>query len=337
MKKLSIICLVLIMLVSLTACSQGEEGGAGQDAENYTISIVSGSASGTYYAIMSQMLNHLPKDIPGLVVSGLEGGSVENVRVVNKGRDAQIGFVWSSVFFEGLRGINAFEQDGKQENVQAIMNLYTRGIFYAVASEKSGIKSLAEVEGKRFAPGEIGIGLEYASKAMLANLGISYDSIKAKGGQVIHEKYGQYGSLMKDGLLDIFMLPAAPGIPHSVVLEVMNSMPVTFIPMEGEFIDKFVSEYGGYSKGELAPNVYEGQTEPVPGVIYYNTIIVNKDMPEDLVYKITKSCHENTDLWLKVVPDAERPFEDSQLLEGIDPATLHPGAARYWKEVGLLK
>lgn len=338
---LFVVVVILAMVVSLVGCSSAPKETTGEKTapaetpkkvEYPAITILGGPQGGGFYATMVQMLDHLPKDIDGLTVSGTEGASAENVALVNKGRDAQVGVGWASECGDGWGARNYFIEMGPQDNVQVMLN-FMQGEMYLIATKASGIKTLADVKDKKFGPGNPGSGAEKVSRTLLNNLDITYDSIKAAGGQVIHEGFGQYGALMRDGLLDAFIIPSTAGVAFGPVLEAQTYVDLSILPLEGDYVDKFLAENEGFGEGVLKANTYKDQTEEVNVINYYCWWFVNKDLPEELVYEITKSCYNNLESWYTNVPNTKDMADKNMLLFGIPRSKMHPGALRFWEEI----
>ncbi|MGI6703906.1 MAG: TAXI family TRAP transporter solute-binding subunit [Clostridia bacterium] len=339
--KLVFVLLTLVLV--LAGCSQSsstsEQGTGEQKPELDSIIITSGPQGGTFYSVMAAMCEHLPRDIEGLTVTGIEGAAQENLRTVNRG-ETHLGTFWSNEFIDAIRGQGTFENE-KLEKLRAVCRLST-GMQYILVRADSDIYTiddLAKAKGLKFSPGEVGSGLESSFRAIFNGAGYSYEDILNNGGEIIYEQYGRFAEMMGDGHLDAFFLGAPYNSPHKSALQIETSIPLRVIPIEGPWVETLCEEIPSFQPGTLKAGVYKGQDQPVPVIEYYTMVGTNIDVPEDLVYEIAKSIYNNIDKWIELAPQLEEFFSGGpeEFAKGFPADSLHPGAAKFWKEVGAIE
>ena len=340
---LKLVFVLLVFVLILSGCSKpsttSEEGSEKQKAELDSIIITSGPQGGTFYSVMAAMCEHLPRDIEGLSVTGIEGAATENLRTVNRG-DTHLGTFWSNEFIDAIRGQGNFE-NGKLEKLRAVCRLST-GMQYVLVRADSDlytIDDLAKAKGLKFCPGEVGSGLESSFRTIFNSAGYSYDDIIKNGGEIIYEQYGRFAEMMGDGHLDAFFLGAPYNSPHKSALQIETNIPLRVIPMEGPWLKPLCEKVPSFQPGMLKAGVYKGQDESVPVIEYYTMVGTSIDLPEDLVYNIAKSIYNNIDKWIELAPQLEEFFSGGpeEFVKGFPVDSLHPGAAKFWKEVGAIE
>lgn len=334
--------LLAVVLVSV-GCSQPSKapGGEseGQSAKLDSIIIASGPQGGTFYSVMAAMCEHLPRDIEGLNVTGIEGAAQENLRTVNRG-DTHLGTFWSNEYIDAIRGQGVFENE-KLDNLRAVCKLST-AMQYVLVKANSDIYTmddLAKAKKLKFSPGEVGSGLESSFKAIFKSAGYTYEDIINNGGEIIYEQYGRFAEMMGDGQLDAFFLGAPYNSPHKSALQIETSIPLRVIPIEGPWVEDLCKEIPSFQPGVLKAGAYKGQDKPVPVIEYHTMVGTSIDLPEDLVYEIAKSIYNNIDKWIELSPQLEEFFSagPEEFVKGFPIDSLHPGAAKFWKEIGAIK
>jgi len=206
--------------------------------------------------------------------------------------------------------------------------------MYIVVPAASDIYTLKDLHNKRIQVSTRGSGMEFACRTLLELSGATYDDIRAKGGRILFEAYGSAASNMKDGHIDAFMMIGP--LRHSIVMDLETHIPVRIVPIEGDILKRFLDEAFGFDSATMPAGTYRGQDKDVPILKYYCTMMANANLPDDLVYNITKVSFENLDVLHAVHEPTFSFITPKNALKGINPATLHPGAQKYLKEIGAL-
>ncbi|MCS0496486.1 TAXI family TRAP transporter solute-binding subunit [Ancylobacter sp. GSK1Z-4-2] len=294
--------------------------------------IGTGGTAGTYYPVGGLIANaisgHGDKGVPGLVATAVaSNGSVANVNAIESG-SMESGFSQSDVAFWAYTGTGLYDGKAKVEDLRIIANLYPETI-HLVASKASGIKSVADLKGKRVALDEPGSGTLVDARIVLSAFGLTEKDIKPE-----YLKPGPASDRLRDGALDAFFFVG--GYPTGAISELASSTAIELVPITGPEVDKMLAQYKFFAKDKVPADTYKG-------VAATDTISVNAQwvtsakQPDDLIYNIVKV------LWNKDSRAALDAGHAKGKLITLDNATnglgipLHPGAERFYKEAGVLK
>lgn len=327
MKRRSLLFAMLFatLLLVLAACGgdKKEEGGksGGTDRSKLKYSFMTGGTSGTYYPLGGGIAKVIT-DETGIQVDVLSSnGSANNILDVDAGQ-AEIAFAQTDVAQYAEEGINTF--DGKPtKNVSGVGALYPETI-QIVTMAQSGIQSIEDLKGKKVSVGAPGSGTYINAEQILALHGMSIkDDIQAQ-----HLDFGESAGSIKDGNIDAAFITA--GTPTGAVEELKASAEVYIVPMADDKIDELIAKYPFYAKNVIPAGTY-GLKEDISTVAVMAMMVVSKDLPEDVVYDITKAVFENTD---KIAHDKAKMIDSKTALEGVG-IEIHPGAKKYFDEIGV--
>lgn len=289
------------------------------------INIGTGSTGGTYYpvgAAMAKVWNDSIKDMKANAQS--TGGTAQNLALLNKG-EAEVIFS-DGLYFFAYEGKGSFE--GKaMKNLCGIVPLYAEPIHFLVA-KGSGIKSIKDLKGKRVSVGAVGSGTEITVRTLLKANGIDPD----KDIQAENLGLSDTATAFADKNIDAGLTVGALGIAG--VVEIMTVGTADLIDFEEEAITKLCQELPYYLPFDIPANTYKGQTAPVKSMASWNVLITNDKLDEETAYQMTKALYEKKQDILNV----------SSKLSSMDPENLkyiqvplHPGAEKYYKEIGAIK
>ncbi|MBR3545279.1 MAG: TAXI family TRAP transporter solute-binding subunit [Oscillospiraceae bacterium] len=347
MKRMLALVLSLLMVLSLAACGESKTPAPAAPADNtettdsgkYVSEIrdmifVTGPSTGPWGLAQASIVQAMEGAIDNLSITALEGGSIKNLKAIAAG-DAQLGFTWTSLYGDSLTGQNAFEETGPLEGISTICATQLNNMFIVVNAD-SGVRYLEDLKTTNWNAGDIGGGLEFMIRTLFKYVGFDYDDIKASGGNVTFEPYSTAGELMKDGHIVGFAISA--DLRNATTMDLENSMKVDVVDMTGPAVDEFIEKNVGFSRGIMPSNTYNGQEGDRNIILSYSCLCCASSLSEDLVYEMTKAFYEARE----TVKDASPAFsffcaDPQNVLSGIDVSTLHPGAARYWREIGVLK
>lgn len=327
MKRRSLLFAMLFatLLLVLAACGgdKKEEGGKSGDTDRSKLkySFMTGGTSGTYYPLGGGIAKVIT-DETGIQVDVLSSnGSANNILDVDAGQ-AEIAFAQTDVAQYAEEGINTF--DGKPtKKVSGVGALYPETI-QIVTMAQSGIQSIEDLKGKKVSVGAPGSGTYINAEQILALHGMSIkDDIQAQ-----HLDFGESAGSIKDGNIDAAFITA--GTPTGAVEELKASAEVYIVPMADDKIDELIAKYPFYAKNVIPAGTY-GLKEDISTVAVMAMMVVSKDLPEDVVYDITKAVFENTD---KIAHDKAKMIDSKTALEGVG-IEIHPGAKKYFDEIGV--
>jgi len=293
------------------------------------VRIVSGPAGGSWYPLGAKIAEVIQKNLKGVSTKNTPGGGVGNVRDVNKG-NAEIGWTYGHTAYNGFVGKGAFK--AKNPNVRHLATLYPAGLQTAVPA-KSKIMSYADLKARNVSPGKAKWSGYAAYKMVIGHYGYSVEDVKKGGGTVHHVSYKDSVALMKDGHIDAFT--ALTSVPQASFLALEFSPGVRFLPIEKPILDTIMKSNPGYIRVTIDQSHYKSLKAPVPTLGAVTVLVINKDVPADTAYAITKALWENHGEFVAVKKVWNKVKLNAALLGAATP--VHPGAMKYYAEKGVKK
>ena len=317
-----------MLVVLLAAAMVGLAGGSAPVlAADANISLGTGGMSGTYYPLGVSIAKVWSAAGIGLNVGAeATGGSVENARHI-KSKSMEVGFVESLIAEWAYKGEEMFKGN-KVENIRGLISLYPNTI-QTVVKANSGIKSFADLKGKKVSCGIQGSSSVLNIKIVLEAYGVPFSDIKAQ-----YLSYGPAMELLKDGQVDAVLVDA--GAPNSAIIDISTQHKIKILSIDREKIAKIVKKYPFFSNATVIPKgTYKGVDEDVVTTGSLATLCVAAEMSDDLVYKMTKTLIEKKADIAKGHPKGN----DIGLKTAVNgfSVPLHPGALKYYKEKGAVK
>ncbi|MEF9853467.1 MAG: TAXI family TRAP transporter solute-binding subunit [Hydrogenoanaerobacterium sp.] len=315
MKKIISILLVATLALGLCAC-----GGSAQKA----VKLTTGGESGTYYAFGGVIAQVITDNVDKVkAVANTSGASGENCRLVNKG-EAQLGIVQNDVLSYAYQGINTFAKDGAMTNLATVATLYPEVVQIVVAAD-SGINTIADMKGKAISVGDAGSGVETNAIQTFEAYGMTFNDIDAR-----HLSFKESSQAVQDKQIEGFFCVA--GVPNTAIQELSTTRKIKVISIEPAQADAMIAKYPFYGKVDIKKDVYNTE-EDGHTLAVMATLICSKDADETLIYNITKSLFENKPQLEAHAKGKEVTLEGAVKSISID---IHPGAAKYYKEKGVL-
>ena len=304
-------------------------------------SIGAAGVGGTYFPLAGTIANAISNPpgsracddggscgVPGLVaVAQSSHGSVANVAGIVAGTLSS-GFSQSDVAYWAYSGTGTFEGEEPMRDLRVIAALYPEHV-HLIASRASGIASVRDLKGKRVSLDETDSGTYADTRLILSAFGLSEDDLLVE-----HLKIGPAADAIREGELDALFFVG--GYPAQTLAELAASTELVLVPISGPEADKMLVESSFFSKDTIPDGVYQG-VSGVDTVAVGAQWITSADQDEDLIYAITKALWNDTTRQLLDVGHAKgRSVTLETALNGI-AIPLHPGAERYYREVGLIK
>ena len=274
------------VLVFSAALLTGCGGNSASSGDKKFLNIGTGGTAGTYYPIGGAIAEVLNKDIPGMNASAQStGASVANINMLRDGA-IDLATVQNDITYYAVSGTEMF--DGKKvEGLQGIASLYPETCQF-VTLQSSGIKSLAELKGKRVAVGAAGSGVEANARQILEAYGVTYDDIDEQ-----FLSFAEGASALKDGNVDVAILTA--GYPTASVQDIASQNPVRLLPVDEEIANALIKKYPFYTKTVIPAGTYAGFDEAVPGVSVMAMLVAGPSVDVGLGYDITKAIFTHLD------------------------------------------
>ena len=316
------------VVVSL-CCAVALTGSAGCDRSKQRaqfISIATGGTGGVYYPYGGGLAKVLNESLPGIRASAeVTAASVDNLKLIRDGK-ADIAFALADTVADAAAGRSAFKESPVA--VAALAVLYAN-YTHLVTLASSGITTVADLRGKRVSTGSPGSGTEVIAFRVLRAAGLDPAT------DVTHQGLGASESAdsLKDGKIDAFFWSG--GLPTAAVQDLSHSpgISVRLIPT-GDLVSALQRDHGAlYFPLTIPAGAYPGVAVSVPVVGVANVLVVNRSMPEQLAYDITRVLFEKQSELAAIHPEA-RNLSLQTATKG-SPAEFHPGAMRYYGEKGI--
>jgi len=289
------------------------------------INVLTGGTSGVYYPLGVALSEIYAGAIPGSRTQvQATKASVENLNLLQQGK-GEIAFTLGDALALGWEGNTEAGFPGKLEKLRGIAAIYPNYI-QIVASKESGVTSLADLKGKSLSVGAPKSGTELNSRAIFAAAGLKYEDL----GRVEYLPFAESVELIKNRQLDATLQSAGLGVAS--IRDLATALPITIVAVPAEIVDKIGAPY---LKATIPAGTYEGQAEDVATTAVGNFLVTHDGVSEETAYQMTKALFENLDK-MAAAHAAAKAIKLEAALEGM-PIPLHPGAERYYREVGVLK
>ncbi len=330
-----IFCLSSVMGCGPSEKERAEAPGSTADAPDRPpassfVTIGTGGITGVYYptgGAIAKIVNKKRKEYGIRCTVESTGGSVFNVNAIMAG-DLDFGVVQSDRQYQALNGLAEWKEKGKQEDLRAVFSIHPESITLLAATD-AGINEIADLRGKRVNIGNPGSGQRQNAIDALEAVGFDYTKdIIAEG-----IKAAEAPGLLQDGRIDAFFYTV--GHPSGAIKEATaGKRKVRFASITG--IESLLEKYPYYTKAIVPISLYPG-AENKSDIHTFGvkaTFVTSAKVSDHVVYAITKEVFENFDEFKKLHP-AYQVLTKENMLEGLS-APIHPGAMKYYKEVGLM-
>jgi len=300
--------------------------GASIAAPVQIISIATGGTGGTYFIIGSGMAKVIEKYVPNVKVSvESTAATTENVRLI-AAKKVQFAIAMPDGVYFGYHGGREFK-DTKYPNLRSVMAGHTSPMHFMVRSN-SGIKSFADLKGKRVALSAPGSTAVFMAESTLEAYGLTKQDYKP-----LLLTYAEQANALRDGAIDMACIFA--GAPAAAALDLCTTQDITFLNVGPEELKKVLKAHPYCKEFAIKAGTYRGQNVDVKTFATSSILITNADVEPDLVYAVIKAICEHTPELKAVHPQAAE-YDLADASEGV-AIPLHPGAAKYLTEKGVLK
>ena len=304
----------------------GLVSGAAQAQQFFRIG--TGGTAGTYYPVGGMIANAVSQPGKLVVTAQASNGSLANVTGIAGGA-IESGFSQADVASWAFTGKGVFEGKPSVSGLRLIANLYPESV-HIVVRKGSGIKTVADLKGKRVALDEPGSGTLINARTILAAYGIKESDIKPE-----YIKPNQAGDKLKDGALDAFFFTG--GSPAGAIAELASAGGgIELLPIDGPQADAVRKSDGFFSPDVIADGTYKGVAATKTLAVGAQWVTSDK-ADAQAVYDITKALFGPAGQQAMGAGHAKGKFitkENAVIGAGIP---FHPGAERFYKEAGLIK
>jgi len=290
------------------------------------INVLTGGTSGVYYPLGVALANSIGKAIPGAKTTAqATKASVENLNLLQAGR-GEVAFTLGDSLSDAWRGNEEAGFKVPLKKLRGIAAIYPNYI-QIVARADSGIKTLTDLKGKKISVGAPKSGTELNARAILGAAGLTYKDFS----KVEYLSFGESVELMKNRQIDVTLQSAGLGVAS--LKDLATSMEIVVVPIPPDIIRKVNDP--AYIPATIPADTYTGQSTPVATAAVQNYLVTREDLSADTVYAITKALWSSLDQLV----NAHVAAKAISLQHALDamPVPLHPGAEKYYKEVGVIK
>ncbi|MEO7726981.1 MAG: TAXI family TRAP transporter solute-binding subunit [Burkholderiales bacterium] len=289
------------------------------------VTLMTGPQGGVWVPLGGQLKSMWEKAIPGLDVTATPGAGIANIRGVDEGK-AQIGFGNSSSTADGMAGNPPYPK--KTTNVCQLANLYPQ-YFQVIALADSKVNSFADIKGKSVVTQPKGNTGELLTDLVLKLNGTNYQGLSKINFQA---SYTDAVSMMKDGHAQVFTLGTT--VPASSVMDLASARDIKIVPVDDKTMGELRKMNPGYQRLVVKAGTYPKQTQDVPMIGYSAHLVVACNLPEAMVYTMTKTVAANVESMSAV----------NKSIAGLTPKDMaadigvpfHKGAIKFYKEAGAM-
>ncbi len=331
--KMTATHVIIAMLVfSFLICSAQTSWGI--DASKYPKQLVlrAGTVGGPWVPMATMFAETMMKKFPGLNVVVQPGGATSNVKIINKGEDAVLGFTYSPLYWEGRLG--QLDKGVKYDKISAVFACTASFQSMAVRAD-SDIRSFKDLINKRISTGHQGGGDEIGGRRVLEAYGITYDDIRKGGGKVSFLQQTEMAMALKDNLLDFGNF--AGNVPNANLVDVETTTPIRLLNIDEENAKKLIEKYPFYAVETVPVGTYKGMKEPATQVLNVTVLIANNSLTPEFIYELTKLLVEKGPEMRKSLAFIDRLNPPSKAVFSLKPEMMHPGSVKFFKEIGVFK
>ena len=295
-------------------------------AQQQFVNVLTGGQSGVYYPLGVALSQIYAKAIPDArSTAQVTKASAENLNLLQAGR-GELALSLADSVSDAWKGDAEAGFKTKLDKLRGLSATYNNYI-QIVANADSGIKTLADLKGKRVSVGAAKSGTELNARAILKAAGLTYADL----GKVEYLPFGESVELMKNRQLDATLQSAGLGVAS--IRDLATSIKIVVIPVPADVVKKVGDE--AYQATIIPANTYAGQTADVATAAIPNFLVTHSGVSDELAYQMAKTMYDNIDT-LYAAHNAAKAIKRDNAIKGM-PIPLHPGAAKYYKEVGLIK
>lgn len=315
--------LLLFTCLVAAACGGGETSEDGASSAPRFLSMGTAPPGGAFFPVggaLAEVFNEFGGG--GSMTAEATSGSQENIRRLGSG-ELDFALSNSAITYFAVRGTEGWDQ---AHPVRAVMTLAPNVAMF-VAPDGGGVNAIGDLAGKRVGVGPPGAGFEYFVRPLLAAHGVTYDDFSP-----VNATQTGAVDLLSDGAVAAAFLGGA--VPTASITQATTSREIFFVPYDEQAMDEVDAEFLFFGRGKIPAGTYRGQDEDYSGLdVGSMHLIVPADADDELVYRLTKTIYENRE---KVVEKhaAGRAINPKNVVR--DTGTeFHPGAVRYYEEIGI--
>jgi len=294
------------------------------------VTIGTGGVTGVYYPTGGSICRLVNKDRKehGIRCSvESTGGSVYNLNAIRAG-ELDMGVVQSDWQYHAYNGTDRFAENGAFEDLRAVFSVHPEP-FTVVARADAGIKTFDDLKGKRVNVGNPGSGQRGTMEVLMKAKGWTMNDFSLSS----ELKSSEQSKALCDNKIDAMVFTV--GHPSGSIKEATTSCDSVMVEVSGPAVDMLVNENDYYRKATIPGGMYSGSDNDTSTFGVGATFVASTAVPEDVIYHVVKAVFENFDDFKKLHPAFADLKKEEMIQDGLS-APLHAGAAKYYKEAGLM-
>jgi len=295
------------------------------------VTIGTGGVTGVYYptgGAIARLVNKGKKEHGIRASVESTGGSVYNLNALASG-ELEMGVAQSDWQYHAYNGTSKFKEKGANKDLRAVFSVHPEP-FTVVARADSGIKNFQDLKGKRVNIGNPGSGQRGTMEVVMGKMGWTKDDFKLAS----ELKSAEQSKALCDNKIDAIVFTV--GHPSGSIKEATTSCDSVLVNVQGPEIDALVNDNDYYRTAVIPGGMYRGSDEDTMTFGVGATFVSSAKVPENVIYVVSKSVFENFDDFKKLHPAFANLKKEQMVKDGLS-APLHDGAAKYYKEAGLIK
>ncbi len=300
-------------------------------ASQQFVTIGTGGVTGVYYptgGAICRLVNKGKKEHGIRCSVESTGGSVYNLNAI-AGGELDMGVAQSDWQFHAYNGTSKFKDSGPNKELRAVFSVHPEP-FNLVARTDSGIKEFKDLKGKRVNIGNPGSGQRGTMEVVMEKYGWTQSDFKLAS----ELKAAEQSAALCDNKVDAIVYVV--GVPSGAIKEATTACDSIVVNVKGKEIDELVAANPYYRTATIPGGTYRGTDEDVQTFGVGATFVSSTQVPTEVIYQVVKAVFENFDDFKKLHPAFANLKKEEMIKDGLS-APLHDGAAKYYKEAGLLK
>jgi hypothetical protein len=326
-RKIFIALLVVSALLFAAGSMIGEA-----EAKTYRLNIATATTGGAYYPIGNAMATIWSRNLDAVSRASAQStaGTPQNIELMRDG-EVQIAFGQNGICYYAYNGKGIYDGKPPYTDLRGMFTLYPN-VMHWIVRKGSGIASIADFKGRKFVPGQVASATEINSREMMEAYGLNY--MRDAGEVNVNADfvgYNEAADLLKNNQTEGTHI--AGGLPTAAIMDVLSSGVAELISIEEDKIKEIVAKYPWYFPFTIPANTYPNQEKEIRTLALANILFTDAKQDEELIYILTKATYD----FHEDLVNAHRATAYTVLENGLNGMTipLHPGAVRYFKEMGV--
>ncbi|MGH1539989.1 MAG: TAXI family TRAP transporter solute-binding subunit [Arenicella sp.] len=314
----------------LTSIALATAGFSTSANANEFVTIGTGGVTGVYYptgGAICRLVNKSRKDHGIRCSVESTGGSVYNINTIRAG-ELDMGVAQSDWQFHAYNGSSKFKDAGAFEDLRAVFSVHPEP-FTVVARKDAGIKNFNDLKGKRVNIGNPGSGQRGTMEVLMNAKGWKTSDLALAS----ELKAAEQSKALCDNKIDAMVYTV--GHPSGSIKEATTSCDSVLVTVDGADVEKLVADNDFYRTATIPGGMYSGNADDTVTFGVGATFVTSAKVSEKVVYNVVKAVFENFDDFRKLHPAFANLKKEEMVKDGLS-APLHPGAAKYYKEAGLM-